>query len=51
MQTFPHAGATAKTIFATGIVALGLLAVPVLAGSTSYAVSEALKCHIGLYLN
>ncbi len=39
----PLAGSFAKVLFALGIVGLGLLAVPVLAGSTAYAVAEA--CH------
>jgi NRAMP (natural resistance-associated macrophage protein)-like metal ion transporter len=46
---FPDAGFLAQLIFAIGIVGLGLLAVPVLAGSASYALSEALGWHEGLY--
>lgn len=46
---FPHAGFLAKLIFAIGIVGLGLLAVPVLAGSASYALSEAFGWREGLY--
>lgn len=41
VHTFPHSGEIAQGLFAIGIVSLGLLAVPVLAGSTSYALSEA----------
>jgi NRAMP (natural resistance-associated macrophage protein)-like metal ion transporter len=41
VKTFPHAGQIAQGLFALGIVSLGMLAVPVLAGSTSYAFSEA----------
>ena len=41
VKTFPHAGEIAQGLFALGIVSLGMLAVPVLAGSTSYAMSEA----------
>ena len=41
VRTFPHSGEIAQGLFAFGIVSLGLLAVPVLAGSTSYAFSEA----------
>ena len=37
----PLAGDLAGLLFAVGIVGLGLLAVPVLAGSTAYALSEA----------
>ena len=40
VSTFPHAGFLAKLIFAIGIVGLGLLAVPVLSASASYAVAE-----------
>ena len=39
---FPNAGYLAKVIFATGIIGLGLLGIPVLAGSAAYALSEAL---------
>ena len=46
---FPHAGFLAQLIFAVGIVGLGLLAVPVLAGSASYALSEAFGWQEGLY--
>jgi Mn2+/Fe2+ NRAMP family transporter len=38
----PIAGDAAGVIFAVGILGTGLLAVPVLAGSTAYAVSEAM---------
>lgn len=46
---FPNAGLFAKLIFSVGIVGLGLLAVPVLAGSSSYAISEAIGWKEGLY--
>jgi Mn2+/Fe2+ NRAMP family transporter len=46
---FPNAGLIAKIIFSTGIIGLGLLAVPVLAGSSSYAISEMLGWREGLY--
>ncbi len=49
VQNFPNAGLIAKLIFSVGIVGLGLLAVPVLAGSSSYAISEALGWKEGLY--
>jgi NRAMP (natural resistance-associated macrophage protein)-like metal ion transporter len=49
VHTFPHAGFLAELIFAIGIVGLGLLAVPVLAGSAAYALSEAFSWHEGLY--
>jgi len=44
----PLAGSFAKLLFSVGIVGLGLLAVPVLAGSTAYAVAEALDWNEGL---
>lgn len=48
VHTFPNAGCIAQALFATGIIGLGLLAVPVLAGSASYAVSESLQWVEGL---
>lgn len=48
VQSFPHAGLLAKIIFAVGIVGLGLLGIPVLAGSAAYALSEALGWKEGL---
>jgi len=42
MALAPIAGDAAGIIFALGILGTGLLAVPVLAGSTAYAVSEAM---------
>lgn len=50
VQGFPHAGLIAKCIFATGIIGLGLLAIPVLAGSAAYAIGEALDWRVGLNL-
>jgi Mn2+/Fe2+ NRAMP family transporter len=44
----PIAGDMAFVIFALGIVATGLLAVPILAGSAAYAVGEALRWPVGL---
>ncbi len=44
----PLAGSLAKLLFSVGIVGLGLLAVPVLAGSSAYAVAEAFHWHEGL---
>jgi len=41
VKSFPHSGQIAEVLFAIGIVSLGMLAVPVLAGSMSYAMSEA----------
>ena len=50
VSSFPNAGLVAKIIFATGIVGLGLLAVPILAGSVSYAISEVFSWKEGLSL-
>jgi NRAMP (natural resistance-associated macrophage protein)-like metal ion transporter len=44
----PFAGDLAGFVFAVGVVGLGLLAVPVLAGSTAYAISEAMRWNEGL---
>jgi NRAMP (natural resistance-associated macrophage protein)-like metal ion transporter len=40
VKTFPHSGELAKIIFAFGVIGVGLLAIPVLAGSSAYALSE-----------
>ncbi len=45
----PFAGSAAAWLFAVGIIGTGLLAVPVLAGSTSYALSESFGWKEGLY--
>lgn len=50
VKTFPHAGYLAKVIFSIGIIGLGLLAVPVMAGSSAYALSEAFNWKDGLNL-
>ena len=44
----PFAGRFAEAIFALGIIGTGLLAIPVLAGSTAYAVAEGGKWPVGL---
>lgn len=44
----PLAGDLAYVLFAVGIIGTGLLAVPVLAGSAAYAVSEAFQFRQGL---
>ena len=49
VRSFPNSGQLAKDIFAAGIIGLGLLAIPVLAGSASYAMSEAFGWKEGLY--
>ena len=48
VKTFPQAGEISKTIFALGIIGTGLLAVPVLAGSSGYALSDAFGWSQGL---
>jgi Mn2+/Fe2+ NRAMP family transporter len=48
MALEPLAGSAAKYLFAIGIVGTGLLAVPVLAGSTSYALAETFGWQEGL---
>ncbi|HSX15186.1 MAG TPA: divalent metal cation transporter [Candidatus Saccharimonadales bacterium] len=45
----PFAGNATYWLFAIGIIGTGLLAIPVLAGSSSYAISEALGWKEGLY--
>jgi NRAMP (natural resistance-associated macrophage protein)-like metal ion transporter len=50
VNTFPNAGFLAKLIFTCGIVGLGLLAVPVLSGSSAYALSETFNWREGLNL-
>lgn len=45
----PFAGDFAFTLFAVGIIGVGLLAIPILAGSASYAMSEAFNWKNGLY--
>ncbi|HLP86736.1 MAG TPA: Nramp family divalent metal transporter [Candidatus Paceibacterota bacterium] len=45
----PLAGRWATLLFAIGIVGTGLLAIPILAGSTAYAISESFGWREGLY--
>lgn len=45
----PFAGNFAYMLFAIGIIGTGMLAIPVLAGSSAYAVSESLGWKFGLY--
>ncbi|MCC7543464.1 divalent metal cation transporter [bacterium] len=49
VTAFPNSGQFASWIFAIGIIGTGLLAVPVLAGSAAYAVSEAVGAKEGLF--
>ncbi len=48
VQSFPYAGLLAKLLFAVGIIGLGFLGIPVLAGSAAYAFAEALGWREGL---
>ena len=48
VHTFPNAGFITKLIFAVGIISAGLLVIPVLSGSVSYALSETLNWKEGL---
>lgn len=45
----PLAGESAYLLFALGIIGTGMLAIPVLAGSASYAISESFGWRYGLY--
>ena len=45
----PLAGDAAYLLFALGIIGTGMLAIPVLAGSSSYAISESFGWSSGLY--
>lgn len=47
----PFAGNLTYWLFAVGIIGTGLLAIPVLAGSSSYVISETFKWKEGLYRN
>lgn len=47
----PFAGNATYFLFAIGIIGTGLLAIPVLAGSSSYALAESLRWKEGLYRN
>lgn len=49
LALLPLAGSLATMLFAIGIIGTGLLSVPVLAGSTSYAISESFGWKEGLY--
>ncbi len=49
VHSFPNAGYIAKVIFAVGVIGIGLMSVPVLAGSSSYALSETFSWHEGLF--
>ncbi len=48
VKTFPYSGELSKVIFTLGIIGTGLLAIPVLAGSSAYALSETFGWKEGL---
>ncbi|MDQ3909966.1 MAG: divalent metal cation transporter, partial [Thermoproteota archaeon] len=48
VRTFPFAGEISRAIFALGIIGTGLLAVPVLAGSSGYVLADAFGWKEGL---
>ncbi len=49
MALRPLVGDAAYLLFTIGIIGTGLLAIPVLAGSAAYALSECFRWHEGLY--
>lgn len=51
VSSLPNAGLMSKIIFSVGIIGLGMLAVPVLAGSASYAIAESFGWKEGLWRN
>lgn len=48
VRNFPHAGVIAQMLFALGVVGTGLLAIPIFAATSSYAVSEIFNWREGL---
>ena len=50
VSSFPNAGYTAKVLFAFGVLGLGFLSIPVLAGSAAYAFTESFNLNEGLNL-
>jgi len=46
---FPNAGYLAQLIFAVGVIGIGLMSVPVLAGSSAYAITETFGLREGLF--
>ena len=48
VRSFPNSGQVARDLFAVGVVGLGLLGIPVLAGSAAYGLSEAFGWKAGL---
>lgn len=50
VHSFPNAGVLAQLIFAVGVIGIGLMSIPVVAGSTSYAITETFNWKEGLFL-
>jgi NRAMP (natural resistance-associated macrophage protein)-like metal ion transporter len=48
VKSFPNSGEISKVVFALGIIGTGLLAVPILAGSSAYALSDVFGWKEGL---
>lgn len=48
VKSFPYAGQISQMIFALGIIGTGLLAIPVLAGSSAYALADTFGWKEGL---
>ncbi len=48
VQGFPHAGTLAQFLFAAGIIGTGLLAIPIFAACSSYAIAEVFDWKEGL---
>lgn len=48
VHSFPNSGYLAQVIFAIGVIGIGLMSIPVLAGSSAYAISETFKVNEGL---
>jgi Mn2+/Fe2+ NRAMP family transporter len=49
VHTFPNAGFLAQLIFAVGVIGIGLMSIPVLAGSSGYAIAETFNRREGLF--
>ncbi len=48
VRSFPHSGTIASALFAIGIIGTGLLAIPIFAASSSYAIAEIVGWKEGL---
>ena len=48
VRSFPNSGQVARDLFAVGVIGLGLLGIPILAGSAAYALAEAFDWKEGL---